>query len=108
MSAYENYKNVETFIVANFIANDQPAYTYWSLTAYQLLYAQAEPENALSQLAKQMQRELSKQLPIKYVGTWWGNLLESSLNEVDWDEVADDSIQVAKERRTTVLAESKL
>ena len=77
--SYNGYTNYETWCVALWISGDEGLYRYWRDQARRL------DNNALRQALKD---EFNEGTPIETANVY-ADLLQSALDAVNWDEVAD-------------------
>ena len=90
---YNGHKNYETFVVADWLSNNQPDYSNWLGVAIDIL--KSGDEYPIVELASRLQNaaESSKPSGVEF----WDVLINAALIEVDWCEIAEKFIDVAKE-----------
>lgn len=103
MSAYNGWKNYETWVVKLWLDNEEPSWRYWEertktvcTEAEDREFWTAEKDAAI-QLSKELEDTIDEGMPEELQrqvdGTFYADLLNAALSEVDWREIADAMIE---------------
>jgi hypothetical protein len=96
---YNGWRNYETWNVKLWLDNDEGSGGYWAEQAEQAV--KRFGDNATWTLAQQLKNELNEGAP-DLGASCYADLLNAALGEVDWHEIAESFVDVARQ----ALAES--
>ena len=87
--AYNGWKNYETWCVSLWIDNEEASYRHYRLQAREIQRAH-EPEDQARELAGLLKAETEEAASNLggVPGTVFADLIQSSLDNVDWEEIA--------------------
>lgn len=95
-TTYQGCANYETWAVGLWLENEIASYTYWLETAAEI-WEESESEGCLTRsdnarhaLADRLKEEIEDGAP--EICGLYSDLLNSALQDVDWDELADDRL----------------
>jgi hypothetical protein len=87
---YNGWSNYETWNVALWMDNDEGNYDYWNERTTEICEAATDKDDAISILADALKDEHQENMP-EVKGTY-ADLLQASLDSVDWYEIAENRI----------------
>ena len=90
MTEYNGWTNYETWNVKLWIDNEEGSYRYWQAQARGAIRKNSDKDDATYDLAKQLEQEHYDNMP-ELNGTYL-DLLNGSLREVNWGEIAHSLI----------------
>lgn len=89
---YNGWKNYETWCISLWINNEEPMYKHWRARACELRDEYEHKQgSARGALAKELLDDFEQDKP--EVEGFWGDLLTSAFQEVDWYEVAESLLE---------------
>jgi hypothetical protein len=104
---YNGWFNYETWNVALWLGNEEPAYRHWTAQAQECWEEAAAPsanarltgrepftreERAVFLLADRLKSELEEENPLANQASMWSDLLGAAMSEVSWREIAQHYI----------------
>jgi hypothetical protein len=99
---YNGWTNYETWLIKLWMDNDEGSYHYWQDSAQEAY--DDDHEDAASNLAETLKQIYNDNAP--EVSGVYADLLNASLGEVDWHEIAESLLEdVEKEPETEEVSE---
>lgn len=95
---YNGWTNYETWVVNLWLNNEQGSQDYWLNVAEWVLHHSKDEDAARYELASIIENQHEESLP-ELTG-FAADLLNASMSEVNWHEIAEHFIDAAKEQVT--------
>lgn len=96
---YNGWFNYETWLMALWIGNEEGSSRYWDEQAEDCWESTDEDdpkddreEEAVRELADRLENEFEEANPLASQASFWADMMNAALGEVNWDEIAEGMI----------------